>query len=967
MRSRQSGAAGGSNAAQNGARPAPHGGGTGRRESSALRAGDTRSIRDTTDTDNGESKGSPAEYVAPRRAAGELLPVSDCLALSAMLAPDEAACLEAKHPNGLDEADEAEALGEALPRWRDECDRLRVLWTAHGNAATKTYRLDDDGTIRRTDFDAGYRFKTQPTRTIATVEDATGLLRDLAADPRAFLIRGTLRPGADSRKRHRRKMKGDDAAFMPAPSGRTWLTLDVDGLPIPDDIDPIRDPRGAAEYACAQLPEPFRSAACCYQLSSSTGFAKVDGTPKGTYRLGRSGTVSLHLLFRAARPVMDKAAEEWAKSINVEAGRALLDVATLRSVQPYYCAAPIFDGLDDPLPLAERIGTLDGTPTVAVPDDVPTPGEWWAEQTLAQHRREVREAEQAAAREAAKARAAQWRAEAEACGEAVDDHVSEGLPDWRQPDLARFFVARGDLGDPLHGADGYAVRCPWHELHSDGRDGLDGDTAIIRNDDGPGWHIVCMHGSHGGRGSITNRDLREMEPTEYDAVCPRTYYPRRADAEAEAVAAAQPVRPFVLPPLPPGAVAVPFDSPAPPRDELPDAPDWLNSSAGAGGILDRLRAEKQTAPHLRSTARALAANSQRGKSTGIMSRCASSKRWGELAWNADCDGGAGRTEKVDNDQCREPRWHPLDARNKGRDTHRALLATLGLIRPTTRDDDPDAPPPLVEHRLAARAFVVEDSDFGEAKAVAAEALKWLTPKARLPAGAGCLLLLDRGHSTWAPDSVTLPVLLIYSAPDGDTLDKVGEALDAAPLPPGASWIEPGLVPLRPLDAARLVARVVEAVPRWAGTAAAVAADLAHFKGVQLIRRTGALRDAWREPKPSKARMPDDARDVLDLDACEAEADDDAVGVYAAVISWENNARLHLSGASLRRPVVRVLDDDGRHVYRDDPAIRWRVTQLAVRLEPAWRRWCGGARPPDGRDPPHALDRREAGRAGGAPP
>jgi hypothetical protein len=122
--------------------------------------------------------------------------------------------------------------------------------------------------------------------------------------------------------------------------------------------DPAVDPEDAVEHLIGLLPDEFAEASCWWQFSSSQGF--------------EPGELSARLWFILDRAVADEDLRRWANTVNQAAGRKLVDPALYNPTQPHYIAAPILEGIDDPL--RRRSGFrhgLSGEVELVIPEPVP--------------------------------------------------------------------------------------------------------------------------------------------------------------------------------------------------------------------------------------------------------------------------------------------------------------------------------------------------------------------------------------------------------------------------------------------------------------------------------------------------------------------------------------------------------------------------------------------------------------------
>ncbi len=174
------------------------------------------------------------------------------------------------------------------------------------------------------------------------------VLRQMLAAPRCCILRGEPVTG-ERMERVRRLLHadpatGDSATLREVP--RRWVAVDLDSVPLPEGTEP-RDLSACARAVRCYLPHAFRDATAIVQATAGHGI-------KPGARLRWWAWLS--------RPVTGAELLEWFKGCAV-------DVATFRTAQPIYTAAPLFaPGAVDQLP--ERLALLPGAREV-VP--VPAP------------------------------------------------------------------------------------------------------------------------------------------------------------------------------------------------------------------------------------------------------------------------------------------------------------------------------------------------------------------------------------------------------------------------------------------------------------------------------------------------------------------------------------------------------------------------------------------------------------------
>jgi hypothetical protein len=194
------------------------------------------------------------------------------------------------------------------------------------------------------DYDRAAVFEVEAER-LDCVEDFAELLTRAAGDPHVCSIRGALRPEFAGRPlvlRRCRPRPGEPPRF--APAARSWLMVDVEGLPIPPGVDPA-DPAMAGGAARRALPAPFRAARAVVQLSAKAGLLPE---------------IRVHLWFMLDRAITDAEAKRWLRG-------APVDPSIYQPVGIHYTASPIFMDVDDPC-IDGRLAILPGYAEVAVPD-----------------------------------------------------------------------------------------------------------------------------------------------------------------------------------------------------------------------------------------------------------------------------------------------------------------------------------------------------------------------------------------------------------------------------------------------------------------------------------------------------------------------------------------------------------------------------------------------------------------------
>ncbi len=218
-------------------------------------------------------------------------------------------------------------------------DALTVLHTPYLRLA-KRLRQDggSDGYDKAKTLDA----YTVPVAGLAGI---LALLQRLLHRPACCVIRGELLHGDRAkgirRLLHMDKQTGELPTMRDVP--RQWLALDLDGVPMPDGLDPC-DLAGCGAAALAVLPDAFHGAACIVQATAGHG---------------RKPGLRLRVWVWLSRPTSGPELKRWLKPYPC-------DRSVFGAVQPIYSAAPVLaPGVADPMPV--RLLALPGRSVVDVP------------------------------------------------------------------------------------------------------------------------------------------------------------------------------------------------------------------------------------------------------------------------------------------------------------------------------------------------------------------------------------------------------------------------------------------------------------------------------------------------------------------------------------------------------------------------------------------------------------------------
>lgn len=219
----------------------------------------------------------------------------------------------------------------------------------------------------KSNYDNAYHFgaRTHDVDNIHALSTWLSVLEDM---PDHALVRGRVVEGRDPFciRRTLHTSTNQEGNFEPVPGGLPWVMLDIDKLPVASLGLTTNEERLA--HVISILPPEFQDATFHYQWSSSAG---LDGWQ----------TLSAHLWFWLDEPWPCRTLYE-----RIEYGDWRdfdIDPAPFTVNQLHYTAAPIFDGIDDPLGTI-RSGLIQGardevtlTPWVR---EVPAPQTFTAEE-----------------------------------------------------------------------------------------------------------------------------------------------------------------------------------------------------------------------------------------------------------------------------------------------------------------------------------------------------------------------------------------------------------------------------------------------------------------------------------------------------------------------------------------------------------------------------------------------------------
>lgn len=188
---------------------------------------------------------------------------------------------------------------------------------------TKSYALVD-GQILEEGYCRAKMFG-HTVHPVNDLEDLYELLKKYEQSQHTCLIRGV--PVNDLPV----EVQRNGINFPMQESGAQWVCFDIDGIALPDCVDPYGP--GGIEYAVMQLPREFHAASYIAQFSASAGILNADGTP---YKPG----LRAHIFFWLDRPTTNEELKGWLFDYPV-------DKAVFTAVQPHYIGNPVLgEGVD---------------------------------------------------------------------------------------------------------------------------------------------------------------------------------------------------------------------------------------------------------------------------------------------------------------------------------------------------------------------------------------------------------------------------------------------------------------------------------------------------------------------------------------------------------------------------------------------------------------------------------------------
>jgi len=202
-------------------------------------------------------------------------------------------------------------------------NNITILCTKDDKLLVKTFSPEG-----KKDYDRAFEYfhAECPIDNIFELHD---LLKELEPKQDAVIIRGKLIEGIDPNRVLRRKHAsgGEKAYYKKDTNGINFAMFDFDDFPTHPDLQ--EDER--LEWLVMHLPEYCHNVTYHYQWSSQAGLEGWD-------------TLRCHIWFWLTEPRTDTEMVLWAEETGV------IDESVMRTVQLNYTGAPLFYGVENPLP-----------------------------------------------------------------------------------------------------------------------------------------------------------------------------------------------------------------------------------------------------------------------------------------------------------------------------------------------------------------------------------------------------------------------------------------------------------------------------------------------------------------------------------------------------------------------------------------------------------------------------------------
>ena len=271
-------------------------------------------------------------------------------------------------------------------------DQLTVLRALDGHVMAKKHVPQPDGSFVTQNYDRGTGFFSIEQVPVGDIVELGRVLDRITLDPAAAVIRGAPLPGTNLRRCRRLKYDqveedGSITARTFEAIPRSWLALDLDGLPMPSwnpdylvnrqaaiTRDRLLHPAPSAGEADAD-PAPIHINDWCLLIRAAISYLPPEFAPahawfQFTAGHGLKPGIRLRLWYWLDRPISDAEAKRWLAD-------APVDLALFNEIQVHYVAAPIFPD-PEPDPDADPTAPLDWSQEPPSADPIARrSGFWW--------------------------------------------------------------------------------------------------------------------------------------------------------------------------------------------------------------------------------------------------------------------------------------------------------------------------------------------------------------------------------------------------------------------------------------------------------------------------------------------------------------------------------------------------------------------------------------------------------------
>lgn len=243
-------------------------------------------------------------------------------------------------------------------------DTVTVLTSLDPPCAKAIY-LKEDGTLEATGIKHAFEYKGVERR-VNDLWSLADLLDELSEFTHKCIVRGGILPGVNRARMRRLKHAREGASATLAEQSRYWLLVDIDQLPVPENVDLYRNVEETIrKHVLSRLPVVFHGASCWYQFTGGQGVKSGLNVRLAFYLDRPLSHAEIKTCLCRRRPLPGVPKKLWPKQFPI-------DPALYSAVQEHYVARPkILSGAWDPLAgVCERSGRIRGASDVVVVPDI---------------------------------------------------------------------------------------------------------------------------------------------------------------------------------------------------------------------------------------------------------------------------------------------------------------------------------------------------------------------------------------------------------------------------------------------------------------------------------------------------------------------------------------------------------------------------------------------------------------------